>query len=215
MYPKFLFAIVAVALIIGAGIFFALRTRAEASCVTASYTPTIIAIGDSLVTGYGAPEGSGFVDKLSEKIGVPITNYGKNGDTSAEGLARARELSDRPDIVIVLLGGNDALKKISIADTKANLSVLIQLFQSFQSKRVHVILVGVMGGFPSDPYASMFRDLAKQHNVTYLPNALSGLFGHSDLMYDQVHPNAAGYEKLSERLVPILKTECKAVRSEK
>ena len=207
--------IVAVVLIIGIGIFVAFRSSAQASCGAASYTPTVIAFGDSLVAGYGAPQGSDFVTKLSEKIGTPITNYGRNGDTSAQGLARARALSDRPDIVIILLGGNDALQKVSTVDTKANLSALVELFQSFQSKRIHIVLVGVMGGFPSDPYASMFKDLAKEHGVTYVPNALSGLFGNSDLMFDQVHPNAAGYEKLAERLVPVLNSECKAVASEK
>lgn len=202
-------------LVVGAGVFTAFRSSAEASCSAGSYKPTIIAFGDSLVAGYGAPEGSDFVTKLSEKIGIPITNYGRNGDTSAQGLARARALSDRPDIVIILLAGNDALQKVSVAETKANLSALIELFQSYQSKRIHVVLVGVMGGFPSDPYASMFKDLAKEHGVTYVPNALSGLFGNKDLMFDQVHPNAAGYEKLAERLVPVLNSECKAVVSEK
>lgn len=202
-------------LVVGAGVFAAFRSSAEASCSTATYKPTIIAFGDSLVAGYGAPEGSDFVTKLSEKIGIPITNYGRNGDTSAQGLARARALSDRPDIVIILLGGNDALQKVSVAETKTNLAALIELFQSFQSKRIHVVLVGVMGGFPSDPYAAMFKDLAKEHGVTYVPNALSGLFGNADLMFDQVHPNAAGYEKLAERLVPVLNSECKAVASEK
>lgn len=195
--------------------FAAFHSSAAASCDTASYKPTIIAFGDSLVAGYGAPEGSDFVTKLSEKIGIPITNYGRNGDTSAQGLTRARALSDRPDIVIILLGGNDALQKVSVVETKANLSALIELFQSYQSKRIHVVLVGVMGGFPSDPYASMFRDLKKEHGVTYVPNALSGLFGNKDLMFDQVHPNAAGYEKLAERLVPVLNSECGAVASEK
>ncbi len=214
-FSKSVVAIAIVALLIGAGMFVAFRSSAQTSCSTATYKPTIIAFGDSLVAGYGAPEGSGFVEKLSEKIGIPVTNYGRNGDTSAQGLARARALSDRPDIVIILLGGNDALQKVSVTETKANLSALIELFQSYQSKRIHVVLVGVMGGFPSDPYASMFKELAKEHGVTYVPNALAGLFGNQDLMSDQVHPNAVGYEKLAERLVPVLNNECKAVASER
>ena len=202
-------------LIIVVGIYMAVKKPVYAACNDASYTPTISAFGDSLVVGYGAAEGKGFVDKLSEKIGVPIKNYGKNGDTTAQGLARARELSDRPDIVIILLGGNDALQKVPLAETRENLAALIELYQSFQSKRIHVVLVGVMGGFPSDPYAAMFKDLAQTHGVTYVPNALSGLFGNKDLMSDQVHPNEAGYEKLAERLAPILKSECSAVVNKK
>lgn len=184
------------------------NARSAASCGTTSPKPTIMAFGDSLVEGYGAPQGGDFVTKLSERIGVPIKNLGKNGDTTEQGLARAQMISDRPDIVIVLLGGNDALQKVPKENTKENLSRIIELFQSYQSKRIHVVLVGVIGGFPSDPYAQMFKDLAKEHNVTLVPNILSGIFGNKEYMSDQVHPNAAGYEKIAERLTPILNTVC-------
>lgn len=214
-HTKLTIFIVCIALVVAVGVFLLYRAPAQASCSTGSYTPTIIAFGDSLVAGYGAPEGSGFVEKLSKKIAIPITNYGRNGDTTEQGIARARTLADRPDIVIILIGGNDALQKVPLADTKANLAATIELFQSFQSKRIHVILIGVMGGFPSDPYAAMFKEVAKEHGVTYVPNALAGLFGNSTLMSDHVHPNAAGYEKLAERLVPVVVSECKKVLSEK
>jgi lysophospholipase L1-like esterase len=167
-----------------------------------------MAFGDSLVEGYGAPGGSDFVTKLSERIGVPIKNFGKNGDTTALGLARAQALDERPDIVIILLGGNDALQKVPKEETKENLARLIEIFQSYQSKRIRVVLVGVIGGFPSDPYAQMFKDIAKEHNVPLVPNILSGVFANQEYMSDQVHPNAAGYEKIAERLAPILNSVC-------
>lgn len=199
---------------LGAGFLFYTNSQASRSCGTLSPRPTVAAFGDSLVAGYGAPEGQDFVSGLSRRVGVPIKNYGRSGDTSAQGLARAREMLERPDIVIVVLGGNDALQKIPIETTKQNLSQVIELFQSYQSKQVRVVLVGVMGGFPNDPFAAMYKDLAKQYGVTYVPNILSGLFGNQRLMSDQVHPNGAGYEKIAERLEPILNKECAGVQKE-
>jgi acyl-CoA thioesterase-1 len=168
--------------------------------------PVIIAFGDSLVEGYGAPRGGDFVSKLSISLGVPIQNYGRSGDTTADGIARVKEVEGRGDIAILLLGGNDALKKVPVSQTKENLATLIKRLQA--DGKTHVILVGVLGGFPSDPYAPMFRELAKEYQVTYVPNILSGLIANTKYMSDQVHPNEAGYEKIAERLAPILNTVC-------
>ena len=73
----------------------------------------IVAIGDSLVEGVGATAGHDFVSLLSQKIAIPITNLGVGGDTSSQVLARLDEALDlKPHIVILLVGGNDALQKI-------------------------------------------------------------------------------------------------------
>ncbi len=190
------------------GFFLFHSSSAQASCDTVVPRPVIIAFGDSLVEGYGAPRGGDFVSKLSFRIGVPILNYGKSGDTTTDGLARAKEVEGRADIVILLLGGNDALRKTPLTQTKQNLATLIERFQT--GGRTQVVLVGVLGGFPSDPYAPMFKELAKEYKVTYVPNILSGLIANSKYMSDQVHPNEAGYEKIAERLTPILNSVCSA-----
>lgn len=204
-------------LLIGGGILFAVvlsvvgflffrSSSAQASCDTIVPRPVIIAFGDSLVEGYGAREGGDFVSKLSSRIGVPILNYGRSGDTTTDGLARVKEVEGRVDIAILLLGGNDALRKTPLAETKQNLATLIERLQA--GGKTHVILVGVLGGFPSDPYAPMFKELAKEHDVTFVPNILSGLIANSKYMSDQVHPNEAGYEKIAERLTPIMNAVC-------
>ncbi len=72
----------------------------------------IIAFGDSLVSGYGADEGSDFVSLLSKEVGEPIVNLGVSGNTTAQGLARIGELDTyHPKIVLLLLGGDDAPSK--------------------------------------------------------------------------------------------------------
>jgi acyl-CoA thioesterase I len=198
-------AIAAVALAAG-GFFLFHSSNAQASCDTVVPRPVIIAFGDSLIEGYGAPRGGDFVSKLSSRIGVPILNYGKSGDTTTDGLARVKEVEGRADIAILLLGGNDALKKTPVSQTKENLATLIERLQA--GGKTHVILVGVLGGFPSDPYAPMFKELAKEYDVTFVPNILSGLIANTTYMSDQVHPNEAGYEKIAERLTPIMNTVC-------
>lgn len=74
----------------------------------------VIAFGDSLVAGVGSTEGNDFVSLLSKEINKPITNLGRSGDTTADGVSRLKELDAyKPKVVIVLLGGNDYLKKSS------------------------------------------------------------------------------------------------------
>jgi acyl-CoA thioesterase-1 len=201
--------IVAIIVCVAAIVFFLNSKSAEASCDTVVPRPTIVAFGDSLVEGYGAPRGGDFVTKLSTRIGVPIQNFGRSGDTTADGLARVKEVEGRADIAILLLGGNDALRKTPIAQTKQNLGQLIERLQA--GGKTDVVLIGVLGGFPSDPYAPMFKELAKEHRVTYVPNILSGLIANTKYMSDQVHPNEAGYERIAERLAPILSRVCSSL----
>ncbi len=86
----------------------------------------IIAFGDSLVEGIGATTGNDFVSLLSKKIDRPIINLGHSGDTTAQGFARLSELNSyHPQVVFLLLGGNDHLQKVPIAETFDNLSTII------------------------------------------------------------------------------------------
>ncbi len=166
----------------------------------------IVAFGDSLVAGYGSTQGNDFPSLLSKLLGVPVMNLGRSGDTTAQALDRLGEVTDeKPTIAIVLLGGNDALQKIPMATTKRNLSEIID---TLQKANVHVVLVGVLGGFPSDPYAPMFQELAKQYRVPFVSNILSGIIGTNSLLSDEVHPNDAGYAKVAARIAPAVERAC-------
>lgn len=172
----------------------------------ADKAPTIIAFGDSLISGYGVSEGDDAVSALSLKLGVPIDNFGVSGDTSAEALKRIDTILERePDILVVLLGGNDALQQLPVAETERNIS---EILKKLKQAGIRPVLAGVLGGFPSDPYAPMFIRLASEHEVPLVPNVLAGLIGNRTYMSDEIHPNASGYARIAEKLYPEVQREC-------
>ena len=164
----------------------------------------IVAFGDSLIAGAGATAGNDLVSQLENELAVPIINLGKNGDTSADGLARIDEVTAiNAKVVLVLFGGNDALKSVPIETTRTNLETIIT---EIHETGAMVILLGVRSGLLSDGYKEMYADLAKQYNTAHVPDVLSGVFGRPQLMSDPIHPNNEGYEKILERVAPVLKS---------
>lgn len=159
---------------------------------------TIVAFGDSLIAGVGATKGNDLVSVLSRKLGVPIINLGKSGDTTADGVARMEAVFARdPGIVILLLGGNDYLRRINTEETRANLATLIT---AFQERGAMVVLLGVRGGVLRDEYAPLFAALSETYHTLYVPDVLDGVFAHPNLMSDAIHPNDAGYAVIAERV---------------
>lgn len=171
---------------------------------------TIVAFGDSLVYGVGASPGKNWVALLSNKIGNSIVNLGVSGETTAGGLARLETdvLSKNPDVVFLLLGGNDALRQVSTEQTFANLEQIILKIKSVNPK-TQILLLGIRGGvlFIGKDYSTEFEKLAKKTNVTLVPDVLDGLFGNSKYMSDTVHPNDAGYQKITEKLEKYIEYE--------
>lgn len=165
---------------------------------------TIVAFGDSLVQGVGSTEGNDFVTLLSKKTGRPIVNLGVSGNTTAQGLERIDEvISKDPGTVIVLLGGNDYLRKIPQDQTFSNLRKIIA---TLQSKGIVVILLGVRGGLLVDKFNSDFEDLAKDTGVIFVSNVLDGLIGDSRYMSsDSIHPNDMGYQRIAEKIYNSIK----------
>ncbi len=166
----------------------------------------IVAFGDSLVEGVGSSNG-GFVKMVSQNSQTPIINLGKSGDTTADGITRLPEIFEyAPKVVIVLLGGNDALRRISRQETFKNLETIIVEIQKHGSI---VLLLGVRGGLLSDGYSDDFKALSKKYGTAYVPDVLSGIFGHADLLAEGIHPNDKGYEiiagKVEKALDPLLK----------
>lgn len=165
----------------------------------------VIAFGDSLIQGVGATAGNDFVSQLSALTGASITNLGVSGDTTADGVARLEQLDDYdPKVVLVLLGGNDALQRVPISDTKENLETIII---DIQSRGGIVLLLGVRGGLLGDrEFDAMYADLASEYGAHYEPDVLRGVFGRPALMADPIHPNDAGYTIIAERLAPVLES---------
>lgn len=163
----------------------------------------IVAFGDSLIFGQGASSADkNFVSLLSDRIGKRIVNLGVPGNTTQNALDRINEL-DRynPKVVILLLGGNDYLQKVPIGKTFQNLGVIIQ---KIQSKGSVVLLLGVRGGILNDKFDTEFEKISSKYHTAYVSDVLSGLITNMQYMSDAVHPNDLGYQKIADRVYPVL-----------
>jgi acyl-CoA thioesterase-1 len=167
----------------------------------------IVAFGDSLVVGVGSPETEGFIAPLADLVGEPIQNRGVRGDTTADGLARIETVLElKPRIVLLLLGGNDYLRKVPKAETSENLRTLIK---TLQAEGILVVLLGVRGGVLTDGYETMYEEMAQTTGSVYVENVLDGIFGNASLMSDSIHPNREGYARIAKKvyveLEPVLR----------
>ncbi len=163
----------------------------------------IVAFGDSLIFGVGATSDStNFVSILSRRIGKPIVNLGVSGNTTADGLSRLNQLDKyKPKVVILLLGGNDYLRKVPIDTTFTNLEKIIK---NIQSRGAVVLLLGVRGGIINDKFDERFEELAEKTQSAYVSNVLDGLITKNEYMADAIHPNDTGYAKIAARVYPVL-----------
>jgi len=164
----------------------------------------IVAFGDSLVEGVGSTDGNDLVSLIAVQIGKPILNAGKSGDTSEVALGRLDidVLRHDPDVVIVLLGGNDYLRRVPKAETFENISTIVE---KIQEKGAVVVLLGVRGGVLQDNFDTEYGRIAKKYNTFYVENVLQGLLGHPEYMFDGIHPNNAGYKKIAERVTEVMR----------
>lgn len=163
----------------------------------------IIAFGDSLVVGVGASgKENNFVSRLSAKTGRPIINLGVSGNTTQDGLNRLSEIDKyNPKVVLLLLGGNDHLKKVPIETTFSNLGKIIEYVQA---RGAVVVLLGVRGNLFIDKFSAEFKKLRNKYHTAYVSNVLDDLFTDPKYMSDAVHPNDLGYEIIAERIYPVL-----------
>jgi acyl-CoA thioesterase I len=163
---------------------------------------TIVAFGDSLVQGVGATEGNDLFSQVSKKIGKPIINEGVSGETSAQGLARIQTILNlKPDLVFVVFGGNDVLKRVPKETTFQNLNTIVR---QLKNSGAVVVIVGMQSGVLGNPYGDDFEKLAEEHGILYVPNIHDGLIGKPEFMADGIHPNDAGYAKAAEKIYNVI-----------
>ena len=157
-----------------------------------------IAFGDSLTEGYGATEGNAYPALLSRSLGVPIVNLGVSGDTTTDGLKRLDAVArQQPRVVLLCLGGNDALSQMPQASTLSNLEAIIDRLHAEGS---FVVLIGIRSASFRDRNEKAFARLAREKRVLYVPDFLKGLAFKPVYMSDAIHPNDAGYQKFADRL---------------
>ncbi len=191
----YLIGVGAVGLII-ALVFFSKNTQ---SVPQALRTGPIVAIGDSLVYGYGATPGNDFISLLSREINQPIINLGVVRETTFDIKTRLDQdvIAQAPALTIVLVGGNDFLRRIPKTETLQNIEAIVIALKQSGSE---VLLLGVN----TMVYSKDYQKIALRHGAQFVPGVLDGIIGVPELMSDAVHPNDAGYAKVAEKITPVL-----------
>ncbi len=186
-----------------------------AGSAAASAEPVrIVALGDSLVHGYGLPPEDGFVPQLARWLDdqgakATVINAGVSGDTSAGGLARFEwSVGGAPggaDALIVVLGGNDLLRGIDPAATRENLAALLA---KADMSGLPVLLSGMQapgnyGAAYKAAFDAIYPELAAEHGALLDPFFLAGVTDDPALWQaDGLHPNAEGVAMIVKRIGP-------------
>ena len=164
--------------------------------------PRIVFLGDSLTAGYGLESKNQSVPSLIQKrldaegYSVEVVNHGVSGDTTAGGVSRVEwALNGDVRILVVELGGNDGLRGLPVEVTKQNLA---QIITTARQRGVRVLLTGMeappsYGPTYTSQFRQLFRDLAKEQDVAFMPFFLEGVAGIPRLnQADGIHPTAEG-----------------------
>ena len=177
--------------------------------------PVIVVLGDSISAEYGLPRDTGWVALMrqrlaSERIDYSVANASISGDTTSGGRARMPELMQRlkPDIVIVELGANDALRGVPLATTEDNLRTIIEQAQQGHAK---VVLIGMYvppnyGPDYTQKFHGLYGQLSQEFHVQLVPFLLAGIADKPDMFQaDQMHPNQQAQPVLLDNVWPTLK----------
>ena len=179
---------------------------------------TVLVVGDSLSAEYGLPRGSGWVALLAQKLEkeLPawrVANASISGDTTAGGRARLPALlgQHQPAVVVIELGGNDALRGLPLEMTRQNLQAMVLACQKAGAK---VLVVGMQvppnyGAEYSARFAETFAQVARQHKTGLVPFFLQGIADVPDaqrwFQADRIHPLAEAHPRMLSNVWPELK----------
>jgi acyl-CoA thioesterase-1 len=179
---------------------------------------TLLVVGDSISAEYGLARGSGWVALMEqriarEKLPVDVVNASISGDTTSGGRTRLPALLSRhrPDVVIIELGGNDALRGLPLAMTEAN---LLEMTRAAKAAGARVLIAGMQvppnyGRKYADDFAALFATVARAEGTALLPFMLAGVAdvpqAESLFQPDRIHPNAKAQPLLLDNVWPVLK----------
>jgi acyl-CoA thioesterase-1 len=174
----------------------------------------IVALGDSLTAGLGVAADEAYPARLEARLAregyaYRVVNAGVSGDTTAGGLWRVDwVLRARPEIAIVALGANDGLRAQSPQAMRENLTAIVKRLQAAGAR---VLLVGMRlppnyGADYTKEFQAVFPEVARTTGAAFMPFLLDGVAADTRLNQpDGIHPTAAGYQVIADRLWPYLR----------
>ena len=178
----------------------------------------LLVLGDSLSAEYGLERGSGWVALLQqrlarEKSAVQVVNASISGDTTSGGRTRLPALlaQHKPSVVVIELGGNDALRGLPLNMTQANLSAMAQAAKAAGAR---VLILGMQvppnyGQKYARDFANLFASVAQAGGAALVPFLLAGVADGPDadklFQADRIHPNAQAQARMLDNIWPALK----------
>ena len=167
-------------------------------------TDVIVAFGDSLTYGTGAAEQESYPAVLTRLIGHDVVRAGVPGEVTAQGLQRLPEVIEeyRPRLMIVCLGGNDMLRRLSVAETRANLRAMISMIKDHG---IAVVLIGVPQPALLSSAPEFYTELAQEFAIPYEGDVLKKVLYAAEMKSDAIHPNAKGYRRMAEAVAALLR----------
>jgi acyl-CoA thioesterase-1 len=191
---------------------------AAASGVGTRPAPKVLVVGDSLSAEYGLPRGSGWVALLEarlarERIAATVVNASISGDTTSGGRARLPALlaQHKPSVVVLELGGNDALRGLPLAQTQANLTAMAQASKAAGAR---VLITGMAvppnyGRQYGEAFLALFATVAKAEGAALVPFLLAGVADGPDaeamFQPDRIHPKAEAHPRMLANVWPVLR----------
>jgi acyl-CoA thioesterase-1 len=179
---------------------------------------TILVLGDSMSAEYGLARGTGWVALLEkrlaqQKINAQVVNASVSGDTTAGGRARLATLlqQHQPAVVVLELGGNDALRGLPLQSTEDNLQWMAQ---AAQDARARVLIVGMQvppnyGAGYTQRFAAVFKTVAQARKAALVPFLLQGIADAPDpaalFQADRIHPRAEAQPRMLDNVWPELR----------
>lgn len=181
--------------------------------ITKDERPVILCFGDSITAGYNLDPGESYPDQLQtalDKQGYKyhVINQGISGDTTKDALSRVQQaLDSKPAVVLVELGGNDGLRGIPIANTRANFDGILSKLKESGAK---VILLGItLPPQYGKDYIAQFNDtyavMAKKYGFTLFPFIYKDVYTvKGAIQRDGIHPTVLGSQLIVKNVLPLI-----------
>jgi acyl-CoA thioesterase-1 len=181
-------------------------------------SPLVLVVGDSLSAEYGIARGSGWVALLErrlqrEKVSARVLNASISGDTTSGGRSRLPALlaQHKPAVVVIELGGNDALRGLPLAMTRDN---LLAMTRAAKAAGARVLIAGMQvppnyGRKYGDDFAALFAQVAQAEGAALVPFLLAGVADgpNAEKLFqpDRIHPLAEAHPRMLDNVWPVLR----------